>query len=676
MIDAPPQILYWKWDDAIFQESVLERKIDDMCQRAGFDLHYVSFHWMNRSFFDPELLEAIGRASERYREHGRGFMLDIDLRTEGAEFTERYAGESSSFLQFHEAVLDENGRAIVEVAPVEVHRFGKKRVTAADAVVAAWAFRLSQEDAFARESLADITATVRVESHRNGSRLIVEAGMEQAGKKALLFPRFQHVVPDLFSSNLYPYFNDMFEAVRELPLAGVGIDEWGHSPVFHFDERGMHFKEIAYSPGMDRLYQKRYGRSLREDLLHLRYGEKPARIRVINQYLENLRDRMGDNETWFYTTGKRVFGPKTFIASHPTWWGGADDFYLEVFNNGLHWWQARRDFGQTDEKAMIPIRLALAHKWGGHVWYNMFYSAGTEKLEPYFPETWGNARWGGRTHHLGYECPNEPGVCEFDQEGRLEAVWKMEERIKKLNAFQRAAPDSRVLVLFGMEACTNWEFTETRSQVFRNVHPRLQRAARFAQSLFEGGYLCDFVPTSEIANGSLQLKDGRVTYGTQTYDSVILLEPDALPVSVYRFFASWPKGGTPLYVFGTAEYLADGSPAAEAFQALVRQATYATTPYPGTAEMLAFLRDRGVPGNRFPLGCVLQDGSMLFTAQGVRPTGNTLSLDLVHQGRRLRFEGEDFLGVSFDQEGRVVRWTAGASSLFEMDGKPVALPPE
>ena len=44
----------------------------------------------------------------------------------------------------------------------------------------------------------------------------------------------------------------------------------------------------------------------------------------------------------------------------------------------------------------------------------------------------------------------------------------------------------------------------------------------------------------------------------------------------------------------------------------------------------------------------MQDGSILFTAEGKKHIKNPLSLDFVWQGKRMRFEGFDALWLSKD----------------------------
>jgi hypothetical protein len=662
---AYPQIIYWKWDDTIFKPGTLDTKLDDLMARSGFDTLCVSFHWMEAGYFDPRLQAAIRRTALRLKENGRRMILDIDVRTEGDEFVKEFPGERSGFVGMVELTLDADGRGETVVSEEEVHRFGRKRKVRPETIAAAWAFTPAGEHDFKPESLAVIDNFVTCEADASGgTRLRVAAGPENAGKRALVFSRFTHVTPDLFSPNLRTYVEKMFAPVADLPLFGTAVDEWGISFIFHFDAQGLFFRELAYSDYMDRAYEGSYGRRLRDDLLLLRYGPRGERVRVINQYLANLRAGMAANERFSYDLSKRFFGEGSFVGTHPSW--SADS--LETFQNGLAWWEVKRDFGQTDETVIVPIRLALAHKAGGAVWYNMYYSMDLSTVAGFFKETWENARWGGRTHNLGYECPNEQ-VCEYARPGNLEAIWEMESQITKLNQFQRSAPDSRVLVLFGMEAATNWVFTESAAPPFRGFFPYYRKALDTAQGIFDGGFLCDLVPTSELANGSVTFVDGRPHYGTQTYDAVVLVGPEAMPATVHEQLERIAKA-VPLLIVGEATVLDSGKPAETVFEKVTALAA-AFLPLDATPGALAGrLKALKIRGNRFPNGCVLQDGSLLFSAEGTMASGNPLVVDVVHQGHRIQFEGSDFLALKLAPDGKVERWAAGAKKTLTINNQP------
>ena len=135
----------------------------------------------------------------------------------------------------------------------------------------------------------------------------------------------------------------------------------------------------------------------------------------------------------------------------------------------------------------------------------------------------------GRTHYHGFECPNEDVVLELKGPGILEEIETMEQLIRRINAFQRGLPGSRILVVFGMEAATNWVMNEPGLSAWRCSSPTQERILELSRDLFEAGYLHDLVPSTEIANGSVRL-EGKLHYGKgHTYDALIFLFRKTFP---------------------------------------------------------------------------------------------------------------------------------------------------
>lgn len=64
-------ILYWKWDEKVFEGNTLAVLLDDMLKRSSFKMLYVSFHHISRPYDDKELYEAIEYTVGRLAEDGR-----------------------------------------------------------------------------------------------------------------------------------------------------------------------------------------------------------------------------------------------------------------------------------------------------------------------------------------------------------------------------------------------------------------------------------------------------------------------------------------------------------------------------------------------------------------------------------------------------------------------------
>jgi hypothetical protein len=141
----------------------------------------------------------------------------------------------------------------------------------------------------------------------------------------------------------------------------------------------------------------------------------------------------------------------------------------------------------------------------------------------------------------------------------------MDESVIKLNDFQKSLPDSRVLMLFGMEAFTNWHLYDhgvtSVSPNMRGHHDIL----KLASGVFEQNILFDLVPTSEIDRGTLRLEDGKIRYFNHEYDAIVVLYPDGVSEKALSFIKECAKTKNFIGV-GSCEYLHDGSKCRYAFE--------------------------------------------------------------------------------------------------------------
>jgi hypothetical protein len=66
---------------------------------------------------------------------------------------------------------------------------------------------------------------------------------------------------------------------------------------------------------------------------------------------------------------------------------------------------------------------------------------------------------------------------------------------------------------------------------------------------------------------------------------------------------------------------------------------------PSVSDAVEFLESRNVLKNRSATGTVFQDGTVVFTNEGISPTGNYFTVDCALGGLKVEFKGEDFLAV-------------------------------
>ena len=669
-------ILYWKWNYSIFEGDNLEKGLMDIIKRSSFNFLYVSFHHISYPFSDSKVLDAIKRCSRILYSNGRKLLLDIDVRNEGEEFSIRYPGHKAFYSRFIEFDLDHRGNGNIELRNLAVSKVGRRVVhDPPEFIINSWAFSLQDEQHYRPETLKNIKANTQIEEiDAFNTRIVVEAGAENAGKRVLVYPAIRHAIPDPFSPHLYDFFATMFDHVKDIPIGGTATDEWGFELALQQEGDNYFTEHFPFSPFMCEKYLEFTGGRMEDDMLYFLYSPSDnggLTMAVVSKYLEVLRAKMKENNEWFYDKSKEVFGPETFVGVHPTFWGDPTDFYLDVILNGLDWWEVKRDYAQTDEWVLYPIRLALAHKWGGNVWYNMWYSGNTCIKETYFEETWINARYGGRTHYLGYECPNEPGVLPLKQEGILEEMDAMEMEIRKINDFQTSQPDSRVLVIFGIEAVSCWNICDPGSKVWRRNGGILNKALKFTKKLFDSRVLCDLIPSSEIVNGGLRMVGGKAVYGTQTYDAIVFLLPEGIRKEAFQFLQRYYEVNKQLILIGNCSQFSDGKDASESFKSFAGGIRHHLSNIDSVEESMKILKKWNVSFNTYDNGCVYQDGSVIFTTEGLKNIGNKLKIDVDIKGHRVKFAGEDFMAIDIDEGGKVKRFAAGNCDLLKINGTNV-----
>ena len=667
-----PHFLYWKWNnaDGEFGMESVRRKALDIIERSVFDVIYVSLHNLPHEYnilSSDEIVSIMEMCCKLFNQHGRKMVFDLEIRHNLPYFKTITTTERNALTTCLQGRLDENGdwqqRAVHSVPtslidPSLPHCQGILRCKCADTDADGRIIESTVEDITAFTSYTD-------------TEVIVHAGKEHAGKKVICFPYVLSDRFDVCGDEYKLHQKKLFERVKHIPFSGASTDEWGVELLGGLNGG----RWLCVSDGMCKYYREACGRDLHEDLLWLRCqsaDDPDKNRRVVRDYLRVLRERCVDANATFYDEVKRYFGADALVLCHPTWMGHSHCVNFECPKNGLDWWEIKRDFAQTDEMIYRPLRFAMSRKYPENLHYNMWYSQHTHVLKTYFIETWCSARFGGRTHHLGYEI-TEPCALELYPEGHLEAISEMEAQIEKLNAVQTSRPDSRVLVVFGMNAATNWAIQEPNQEQLAPYGKYIAADFDLSNDLLNRFYLCDLVPSSEIENGSLTLDGGKAVYCGHSYDAVIAAHPIALSESEKEFFRAYDANGGTLMVFGDEEGDLAGlgclrHPTCDADLAVSK------------------LKELGVEGNCGANYCVFEDGSVTFTTElaenlsnemsskgeflyrdvPIQSVGNRLEIDTVVRGKHIVFRGEDFLWLDKDNTAAF-----GKKEFLSVDGKEI-----
>jgi hypothetical protein len=638
---VPANLLFWKWSDGDLEPGAVLEQIDDLCRRSAFEIVGVGLEHTKSSFDSDRAHAAIAAASARLAEHGRHLVLSIDPRQE-PDWARDNPDHCLAWVDsWHTSLNEPDGSTWTSEPALMNDHFGVHPVVRSE-VLAAFAY----EESDPRRGPVRFDDAVEVAEARAGK--LVARVPYRPGWRVLVLVAHWLSYPDVFHDAVFRRHEQLLRRYADVPLAGAAIDEWGTvpQPGFRF---GRAWATPWWSAGLAASYSAATGRDLLSDLFRQQVGgtDDAGQTAAIVDYFRVVRDRTADFERLHYDATKSTFGSGAYVGFHPTWYAVDEtNQSWELFKNGFNWWAVHRDIGQTDEVAPMGVRLALARKAGRPQFFNMWYGMGTNDVATFVQDAWRNARYGGRTNHLGYRCEAERWAVTELADGGLEDVSAMEERITRMASHVHALVDSPVLVVVGWDAAVDWRRHVRDDGLWAFADDTLTTAYAVLRSAWDAGYIAELVPDYE----DLTVEGGRVVWCGHAYDAA-------------------------LYV--------DATPPVDAATAIAMPAAA------GVADALDRL---GARRNDVPWGCRLEDGTVLVAAPGealdpivdvvrhdghqatntqattsLTPTGNAIDVEVQVGGHTVSVQAEDYVVIAPDL-GSVV---AGALHRVLVDGADV-----
>jgi hypothetical protein len=515
-----PEIHAWFWTEREFQPEGYRDFVDLIADHSNFGLMTTSLRTPQREIVFPETHDQIKRAVAYAHQRGLRVAFDLDVRLARGTFLKRYPAQQQWMLRVR------GGRKTVSIEP---QRLTDHMTGGGGEYEVLHGRLLGVYRRRADNSIEDACAAVKVDEE---SARRVAVRVDEAAGDVIVAAAFEYRTPDVFAPALIAFQDAIYAQYRDVPLDGGMKDEWGFPPVYGLGPRGGDF---WYSEPLARAYREAGGGDFLRDCVLMANGSgggAEARAAAANRYLRLILTRNAEIERAFYDVVKRTYGPQAFVGTHATWGIMPSG---DAFKNGYDWWQARRDYGQTDEDFPIPLRTSLAKKMGQPLWFNQYYNS---DVEPYFAEIWRDARAGGRVNFH----PLYPTNLGWDGYRRLldSPVARAESRIRLLNFVTRAPLDCPVAVVFGHAAALNW------------LGPHFgDLGIDFADELGKAGFPADVIPSTEIENGSLRLlDDGQVAYGAQRYRALVFLNTLYEPAGTLVFLERARASRTAVFVRG------------------------------------------------------------------------------------------------------------------------------
>jgi hypothetical protein len=592
---VPPEVVAWFWfERPEFQPDGFCKFIDLVADHTNFGMLTTSLRAAKHEITFPETHDQIKRAVQYAHQRGLKVALDVDVRFARGTFYKHFPDQQQWLLQIRAFPFAATGLTQVSIKSRRMDEGLSGRLMGV--------YRTAQSEPYGtvqpirercralEESPDRITVEIPAEERVPGSELVVAAA-------------FEYETPDVFAPDLLEFHRGICRQYQDVGLdGGMGADEWGFpNPSTHGGKDG----EFWYSPAMAEQYRKAGGGDYVLDCILMalgRGGSYAQRLTAVNRYMQLILTRNIELEHGFYRHAKEAFGPDSFTGTHATWgfmpWGDA-------FRDGYDWWEATRDYGETDEHWPISVRTALAKKMGGSIWYNQFYAP---NAEPYSLELWRNGRAGGRVnlHPLWPSAVGEQAYWAIFSGPFMRA----ESRLRLLNLIKPAPIDCPVAVVFGHAASLNWEGPH-----FGDL------GEGFASELWEVYRVrADVIPSSEIGFGELKLTDdGWLAYGVQRYRVMVFLNPDFEGPETFDFLRRVARSQTQVFVRDETRLAPDGN--VRRNPEVIEGANVGPTP----AEVAEFLQVWHSPRQPSPPDLVLlTDGTRLILRGEKDPAGDRI----------------------------------------------------
>jgi hypothetical protein len=675
---APSVIGLWSPTGADLRSEGFRDCLDAMAMHSHFNLLTTTSRWF--SMIDPKVHDWFKKAAIYAQERGIGIALELDPRHDIPAFKKRYPNALQERLWLQEVDIGgNNGQVPAEVAYLQGN---------SDAICRAEPNAMHLERVYSYlktpqsvdpDTVKDITASCKVtKATARKLAVAVPGDAAEPGRKACIIARVTMDFPDIFSPQIISFEAETIKQYADVPLAGLMKDEAG----FPAERAGNpQHNAFWFSRRTTEAYaQATGGRDLIRDSLLMWLGEcghESERQAAINQVMRLSYLRNTEIEQTYYRATKATFGPGAFVGTHDTTFPFPDAREFE--RNGMNWWTATRDFAQSDETTPYCCRTSMAKKFGGPVWYNMWYDATADSYEKL---VWSYALAGGRMNfHVLW--PSKAPSSKLATDLLRTKVPCIDSRIRLLNFISRAQVDCPVAVIFGHACAMNWAGPD-----FDDVGTELSDA------FWRAGYYTDLIPTSEIAEKSLRVdRDGSIWFGRQRYAAVVLYHPEFEDPATAEFFQKTVPGKTILYRMGDWTRNFHAEPFA-GDAALPRQMKAAKDVKTCADAVTAELCRRGIePQTRAsvtlpkwnklgrtsaalpPSGIShLIDGTVIIASGENDVFGDLIQKTIKVQGHDVAFDAVGIAAVRLGKDGRLEAMAAGGLKSFRGGGLSIELP--
>lgn len=569
-------------------------------------------------------------------------------------------------------IADEEAQTVVSSAEATLDAHGRAQLTAGSkmrfagpeksALLRVYVFRKTGDGEYDPATLENVTSKVtavaRVADPTTGVMDIsVDLGPKYAGETIFAMQQTWLNAMDLFSNGYIRWIHQAMNEYRDVPLDGVGLDEFGYTRLLG----NPPWRGLFAGKAFQTRFEASAGMKLPETIFAMSYspsGHPEVRIKAVDVYWDFLRSGPLRIENEFYSFSRKVYGDHVFAGIHSTIHNHLTND--EPWASGLDWWTEPRKYGMSDEDLSLPLRMGLLVSHPGNIMYDQFYG---RNIQRFAEKALNDARFDARIHYHGY---NDTGAWGVDLSSKpfLDTINPVEEKIRLLNRFNPAAPDLPLLVIFGMPRLLNW-YPDAADRNNMNVNGSLHIEEK-VKALWDAGYRCAVVPSDLIDNGSLRLDaQGRPVIHGHTFRAMIYLYPEYAKPSTLSFLADYVKRGGPLMLEGAATRDFYGRPVAKQFAPIVTGARV-TGFNTDDIEKLGVSKD--------PLrnaGGALEDGSVILTDLPSLQQNTPNSFDIPVNGHRFSGSYEGVFAIKAAKDGTLEKLACGHCGVLQWDGREI-----
>lgn len=650
-----PKIQYWFWNEDLLKRDGIEAQLDTLCQNSDFDTVILTQRngvWFWDKSMKPYFERAVRLA------HERGLKIILQLWPKGANRPATVKKENAVALAAEsEGVIDNGTLTLTNVCTsicaytgaVEAQQEHKPM---ASELIKAYAFQKTADGFYKDGSVQDITDRAVVEADQGEGLRVRFDGADLDGYTVYMTVAHYYHYPDLFGPGMVDDFRDIIESYKDVGFDSFVLDEFKNFPVrgpwddYKFRDRiyGDHFKEY---------FREKTGKDLDRVLFDMRYcpeDQDGIRIAAINLYFDIFRHSTKMFEAFLADYVKQVVGEDAFIGLHNTFHNWLHDD--EIWSTCVNWWEVPREYAQTDEDIVVPIRMGIACQCKESLMYDMYYH---KDPQTFADKAMRDAAFGCRLH---YHAMND-GFYGVDtgSEEFLRFIKPMEDKITLLNCFDPAGlPKMELLVVFGFPRFCNWYPDESiRGNYDINIGINVERRCR---ALWNDGYLNALAPSDAIDDGRITLDaDGNYDYCGHKFKKLLYLYPQYAKPQAVKALTQFAAHGN-LAVIGELTHDFNG----EAVNADFLK-PYQIGEEADIADVLKLTK------NPIESGYEIEDGSVVLADTGYSTQKKERSDQICVAGHTVDVTYQGVFAVKLNDCGKIEKAVCGDCRYLALDGE-------